>query len=223
MATINELIYNIRMEIKDFKSDDIKLSDRNIEFLINFLRVKLIRQDVQKHKSVSPNYEQSLGVVDLEAVDTSEDSDYKTGSYILRSVKDIPTPIDVNGSELITRVSGLDGLSRIDFTSEAIANKKRWLKYASKRIAAYYSGNKLYIAGCPTELESISVTGVFENPREVANFKRKDGDPCYNPNVDRYPISAHMIDMINSLVKSQELNLYFQLIEDKINDGQSNS
>src|SRR5690606_10008233 len=136
--TIAELIYNVRMEIKDFKSDDIKLSDRNIEFLINFLRVKLIRQDVQKNKSVSPNYEQSLGVIDLEVVDTSEDSDYKTGSNILRSIKEIPIPVDVDGSELITRVSGLDGLTRIDFTSEAQANKKRWLKYASKRITAYY-------------------------------------------------------------------------------------
>src|SRR5690606_8804869 len=126
MSTINELIYTVRMEIKDFKSDDIKLSDRNIEFLINFLRVKLIRQDVQKHKSVSPNYEQSLGVVQLEAVDTSEDPDFDTGNYILRSVKEIPTPVDVDGSELITRVSGLDGLNRIDFTSEAQATKKRW-------------------------------------------------------------------------------------------------
>src|SRR5690606_13303201 len=163
MATINELIYNLRMEIKDFKSDDIKLSDRNIEFLINFLRVKLIRQDVKKHKSVSPNYEQSLGVIDLEIADSSEDDNYKTGSYILRSTREIPTPVDVDGSELITRVSGLDGLSRIDFTSEAQANKKRWLKYASKRISAYYSGNRIYIAGCPTELENIIVTGVFEN------------------------------------------------------------
>lgn len=223
MATINEIIYNIRMEIKDNRSDDIKLSDRNIEFLINFLRAKLIRQDVQKHKSISPNYEQSLGVIDLELIDSSEDPDFNTGSYILRSVKEIPTPIDVDGDELITKVSGLDGLSRIDFTSEAQANKRRWLKYASKRITAYYSGGRIYIAGCPTELRYITLEGVFENPREVANFKKKDGEPCYDPNKDRYPISAHMIDMLNSLVKRQELDLYFQLIEDKINDGQSNA
>lgn len=223
MSTINELIYNVRMEIKDFKSDDIKLSDRNIEFLINFLRVKLIRQDVDKNKSVSPNYEQSLGVIELENVDKSEDDDFPTGTSILRSVKEIPTPVDVKGDELITSIRGLDGGNRIDFKPEVQAIKNLWTKYASKRLVAYYSGNRLYIVNCLNELENITVTGVFENPREVANFKRKDGEPCYNPDKDRYPISSHLIDMINTLIKRQELDLYFQLIEDKINDGQSNS
>lgn len=221
--TINELIYNVRMEIKDFKSDDIKLSDRNIEFLINFLRVKLIRQDVQKQKSTSPNYEQSLGVLELENVDKSEDSDFPTGTNILRSVKEIPTPIDVDGSELITGIYGLDGGNRIDFKPRVQAIKNSWTKYASKRLVAYYSGNRLYIVNCLNELENIIVDGVFENPREVAKFKKKDGEPCYNPDVDRYPISGHMIDMMNSLIKRQELDLYFRLIEDKINDGQSDS
>lgn len=221
--TINELIYTVRMEIKDFKSDDIKLSDRNIEFLINFLRVKLIRQEIQKNRDVSSSIEQNLGVIELEQVDISEDSDFITDSYILRSVKEIPTPIDVNGNELITTITGLDGGNRIDFKSKAQAIKNSWTKYASKRLAAYYFGNRIYLVNCPDETQFITVNGVFENPRDVAAFTRKDGEPCYNPNKDRYPMSMHMNDQITSLIKRKELDLYFQLIEDKINDGQSNS
>jgi len=221
--TIQELIYNVRMEIKDFKSDDIKLSDRNIEFLINFLRAKLIRQDIQKNRSVSSSYEQSLGIVELESVDKSEDSNFPTGTTILRSVKELPTPIDVNGSMMITGVYGLDGGNRIDFKSEAQAIKNSWTKYASKRLVAYYSSNRLYIVNCFNELQYIKLDGVFENPRDVSGFKKKDGEPCYDPNTDRYPVPAHMVDMINSMIKRQELDLYFKLIEDKVNDGQNNA
>lgn len=223
MATINEIIYNIRMEIKDNRSDDIKLSDRNLEFIVNYLRIKLARQDIQKHKSISPSMIQSLGVVDLELVDPSLNDNFDTGIKVLRTSNPVPVPLDVDGKIIITNIAGLDGVSTIDFTDRSKALKKKWSKYAGKRTSAYYLDGHIYIVGCPKELRYITLEGVFENPREVSKFKNKDGSVCYDPNKDRYPISAHMIDMINSLVKRQELDLYFQLIEDKINDGQTNA
>lgn len=221
--TINELIYNLRAEIKDNQSDDVKLTDRNLEFMINYIRVKLIRQDLQKGRSASSNITQSLGVIELESIDSSEDSDFYTGNKILRSVKDIPTPIDFNGDSIITSIGGLDGNSTIDFLPAAQANKRKNLKYSSKRLTAYYDNDKLYIMNCDaSELQYITASGVFENPREVSNFKKKNGKPCYNPNKDSYPMSSHMIDMMNSIIKNQELDLYFQLVKDNINDGRSN-
>lgn len=222
--TINQLIYNLRLLLKDNKSDDLKFTDRNLEFIINYLRVKLIRQDNQKGRSISNNIEQQLGPLELEIIDSSESNDFITGVNILRTVKELPSTIDIDGNNLITYVGGLGFDNKIDYTTYSQAVKKSWSKYASKRISAFLYNNRLYISGCNNyELQYITVNGVFENPRELFNFNREDGSPCYDPNKDKYPLSQHMIDMINSIVKRQELDLYYQLIEDKVNDGQSNS
>lgn len=221
--TINKLIYNLRMQIKDDKSDDVKLTDRNIEFIINYIRAKLIRQDIQKGRSISSNITQSLGVIELEKVDASENNKFITGKNILRSVKEIPSPLDFEGTSLITDVSGLDGTSIIDFMQSAKANKRKNTKYASKRLAAYYDNNRLYLDNCNSmEIRYITASGVFEDPRAVSEFQNTDGSSCYDPNKDVYPMSSHMIDMMNSIIKNNELSHYFQLLRDNVNDGESN-
>lgn len=221
--TLAEIIYNLRQEIKDNNSDDLKFSDRNLEFMINYIRIKLIRQDIQKGRTVNPNIQQNLGVLKLEISDKSEDVDYITGHEILRTIDEIPTPIDIDGTPLITFISGLDGSNRIDIKPRVLAIKNKDTKYASKRLVAYTANNKIYIPNCNKELTYITVDGVFENPREVSKFKNKDGESCFDIQKDRYPISGHMIDMLNSIIKRNELDLYFQLIEDDVNDGETNN
>ena len=56
--TINELIYNIRNQIKQARPDDIQISDRQIEFMCNYIREKLIVQQLQKGRSISSNIKQ---------------------------------------------------------------------------------------------------------------------------------------------------------------------
>lgn len=220
--TLAEIIFNLRLQLKDNRTDDLKFSDRNLEFMINYVRAKLIRQDIQKGRKVSNNISQSLGVLELEITDASGDINFESEYNILKTIKPIPNAIEVDGNDMITFIAGLDNKNRIDFKSKAQAIKNSWNKYASKRIAAYLENNHIYIPNCNLELTYITVDGVFENPREVANFKRKDGEPCFDIYKDSYPISQNMIDMLNSIIKRQELDLYFQLIEDKINDGQTN-
>lgn len=215
--TLNEIIYNLRMQVKDHKSDDLNLTDRNWEFMINYVRAKLISQEIGKNRPISSNLEQDLGKLELEKY-KPEGSD----CYQYRTVRDIPTPMDIEGAELITSVSGSDFGDRFDFVSKAQAIKRINLKYANKRDVVYYSGNKLHLPYCASELKYIYVTGIFENPREVYDYVyQDDSNKCFDPNRDAYPISQKMIDMLNSIIKNNELNHYFQLIEDKENDGQN--
>ena len=220
--TLYQIIYNIRNLVKDSKSDDLKLSDRQYEFIVNYLREKLIVQQLQKGRSISSNIKQDLGVIELEKVDRSED-EIISKRYVLKSKVQIPQTIELDQKDLLTYVGGTDKQSPIAFKTKSYASRVKNLKYSSKEMVAYLTDGYLYISGCSNpNLKYINVEGVFLSPRDVYNFKREDGSPCYNPSTDRYPISGRMIDMINDLIKSKEFNLLYQIPEDLTNDSLAN-
>lgn len=221
--TINELIYNIRGQLRISRPDDLTLSNRQIEFMINYLREKLIVQQLQKGRSISSNIKQDLGSVSVITVDKSEDA-IKSMRYIIRTEQQIPQPIELDRKDLITFVGGLDKETDFTFKTKANVRWNKHNKYASKEPLAYYSEDYIYVTNLPNPLlEYINIEGVFLNPREVAKFKHKDGTPCYNPDVDSYPISGRMIDTINQLIKKQELAEFLQLVEDTSDNADSKS
>lgn len=218
--TIREIIYNIRHLIKDNKSDDLKFTDRNLEFMVNYIREKLIVQHLQKNRSVSSNIVQDLGQIPLVKVDTAEGA-IATGNYILKSTVRIPQPIELDQKDLITYVGSIDRQApAIPFKTKAEAYWMKQGKYSCKQAVSYLHDGYLYITNHPNaNLKWIHAEGVFLNPRDVHRFKRPNGNPCYNPDTDQYPISGRMLDMLNSIIKKQELDLYFQIAEDTSNDA----
>ena len=94
------VVCNLKNLIKD-KSDDIMLSDRQIEFMINYLREKLIVQQLQKGRSISSNIKQDLGQIALSKVD-SNDGSLVTGKNILRTSTTIPQPVELDHQDLLT-------------------------------------------------------------------------------------------------------------------------
>jgi len=221
--TINEIIYNLRNQIKQARPDDLQISDRQLEFICNYLREKLIVQQLQKGRSISSNIKQDLGQVPVTIVDKGEGSNL-TGRYIIRTTNKIPQPIELDQKDAITYVGGLDKQSFISFKTKAHVRYNQYNKYASKSPLAYYSEGYIYITNCPNSLlEYINIEGVFLNPRDVSKFKNADGTTCYNPDVDQYPISGRMIDTINQLIKKQELGEFLQLQEDTSNNADTQS
>src|SRR5690606_933743 len=100
-VTLNKLIYNIRGLIRDNRADDLKFSDRQIEFWIKYLRTKLIRQDLNKGRSVSDNITEYLPKVDIISVDKAEDTGINIGSNIFRSSNPLPKPISTADKDMI--------------------------------------------------------------------------------------------------------------------------
>ena len=217
--TINQLIYNLRNLYRDAKSDDIKLSDRQIEFIINYLRADLIAQDYNKGRSLSSNVKQDLGKVQLAKIDTSEETSLPSGTFILKSVLKLPKTLEFNNKDAITYVGGIDKMSPMQFSTKAATTWSRHSKYASKNILPFIKEGYLYLHNCTNLLKWINVEGVFENPRDVAKFKQVNGLPVYNPDIDDYPISGKMIRVINQLFLTGELALFLQLTEDIRNDA----
>lgn len=214
--TIKEIIYNLRGLVRDAKSDDIDLSDRQYEFIINYLREKLIVQQLQKKRSISANITQDLGQLELELVDAGE-GERLTNKHILRTIRELPQPVESDQKDLFTYIGGLDKNSPIPYKSQVRVSWKKYTKYASKIPTAYYSDQRMYVHGAEY-LRYVSIEGVFLNPREAFNF--------VNPDVDfdnqRYPISGRLLDQLNSLFKNQELSILLQLVEDNTNDATPN-
>lgn len=218
--TINQVIYNLRVIIKDLRSDDLKFTDRQLEFIVNYIRSKLIKQDIDKGKTISSNIRQDLGIIDLEKIDASE-SNINSGHKVLRTTRKIPKVIEANFKDLITYVGGIDRLSAFQFSTKAFVDKQMWSKYGPKNRYAYLKDGYIYLANCDLSTRKIAVEGIFENPRDVYNFSKEDGSPCYNPDLDEYPISSYMLQTIYDLIISKEINTFYQLPEDVINDATS--
>lgn len=217
MSTIRELVYNLRGLVKDSKSDDIDLSDRQYEYIINYLREKVVVQQLQKGRSVSSNLIQDLGQVKLELIDAGEGY-IETDKYILKTSRAIPQPIEGNQMDLFTYIGGLDKSSPIPFKAKARAPWRKYTKYQSKIPMAYFLNQHIYIQDTDNLLENINIEGVFSNPREAFNFVYPDKDF----DNERYPISGKLIDQINSLFKNQELSVFLQIVEDNTNDATPN-
>jgi len=220
--TIQELTYNIRNLIKIARPDDLNISDRQIQFMINYIREKLIVQQLQKGRSISSNIKQDLGQVEVQAVDTAAPGTIVVGNNIFRTVKTIPQPIELDQMDLFTYIGGLDKQSGYPYKTKANVRWNQYNKYASKEPLAYYSNGYVFITGCNNPLlKYINIEGVFSNPKEATIFTKVDGSSCYNPDVDKYPISGKMISDLNTLIKSKELDLFLQIAEKNTNDASS--
>lgn len=220
--TINELIYNIKNQLKIARPDDIVLSDRQVEFMINYIREKLIVQQLQKGRSISSNIKQDLGQVQVISVDKASDGELLSYNRIFRTLNKVPQPIELDQMDLFTYIGGLDKHSAFSYKTKAAVRWNKHTKYASKTPLAYYSDGYIFITNCANPLlEYINIEGVFANPRKVKDFKDTDGKTCYNPDKDSYPISGRMIDMMNKLIKEGELNMFMQLQEDTTNNADS--
>jgi len=214
--TLNQIIYNVRNIIKDNRSDDIKISDRQLEFILNYYRARIIKQEVDKNRPLSPNVIQDLGSVAVSKFDKSES--ITTGNPILRTTNLIPKVLDLSNTQSLTYVGSLDKTSSFDIVSKVRSRYNKYNKYGKSYSTAYYRNRYVYVEDCPKLLTAINVEGVFENPREAANYINRD-NPTYDFGNDNYPISEYMIPVINDLILSKEINVFIQSIPDNVNDA----
>lgn len=217
--TLLEIVRNIRNLIND-SSDDYKISDRQLSFIVRYYRAKLIREDLQKGRSISSNIIQSLGVQNIVCLDSAEDCHIRSGIITYRTENSIPKPIEVNDKDLIVYAGSIDGLSNFQFGSKAQARWSKHHKLTADKYRTYLRNGHIYIEGSkPILVKRILVEGVFEDPIEVATLTDCEGTRCYDLDVDNYPISAHILQAMSEMILTKELNIKQQVIEDKQNDA----
>lgn len=223
MITLNQLAYNLLNKARGgVISDDDAINIRQVKFWIHNTRALLIRQDIQKGRSISSNILQPLACLDVEIVDASTcPCQVDVGCSILKTVRRIPKPIEVDQMDMITSVIPVK-INAQPFTMINIY-RSRWIghnKYTKKNPKAFYFDGYIWILNS-NPIEKVTIFGVFEDPTELASFSNCNGDVCYSDD-DNYPISNWMIEMLDKIIVESDFKLILNMPTDKTNDADNN-
>jgi hypothetical protein len=199
--TLNEIAYDILSNVEGTSriSDDSEMSLEQIYFKISSTRAFLIRQDQSKGRSLSDNILQTLPCMEVIKVNASECCSITAPCELYRTKIQLPKPIEVYQQDLITRVAGVDitgpAWNHVQLAQVQWSGISKWTKGSIKW---FYKGGYVYIINPPT-VKYISITGVFEDPRDLAGYKTCSNVSCYSEDQE-YPISAYMIPTLKQLV-----------------------
>ena len=226
MATTKaELIYDLWQVITPLVSDDSIVDERMLSYWIDNQRATWLRNELNKNRTIDDNIQQSLGAVELEIVDTIENTDITGISHkILKSKLQIPVAIELHNSTAITRVSSLDlkqkKFSFVDYTAVPYVGNG---KFNKNFVFAFLKGGYMYVvSNCNNPvtkaLKYINIRGVFENPEEVGRFKELDGTSCYTSD-SPYPINKWILGYIKDAIIKLDLRPFVQPVIDESNDA----
>lgn len=216
MATLREIIYNVKSILYGgLITDDAKISDRQIAFVIDGVRATLLRQQNDKGQSLSDNHLQHIKCIDLEEVDTSFDSMFPSDCKVYKTKVQIPKPIETRQKDLITTVGpsefGNIGYEIIPYNRLAYARSTKF-----KRPIAVLFNQYIYVLDAPYTPQ-INVSGVFEQPNALSSFSDCAGISCFDWD-SPYPLSSHLIDPLTKMCIEQ-LAFEVKAPFDKTNDS----
>jgi len=118
-TSLNHITYLIINQLRGKAVVTDTLTPELVEQIVVNLRAQLIKQDGNKGYSADPYIIQDLGCVELEVVDAGESCIIESGCSLLRSIKPIPSTIELHNSQLFTRVGpinkGLPGYDLVQY------------------------------------------------------------------------------------------------------------
>ena len=223
-VTLNQIAYEIFEVVRGEISDDDDISLDMIKDMIHDVRATLLKQKFDRNLRVIDDvFTQSLGALQIEAVDASAHSTIKAGRYMYRTVREIPPTIDRKNYEgTFTRIGPADKLA----TQYSLVSYDRALysgngRFNRDQIFCFLRDNKIYLisnsGAYHKAVQFIDVIGVFQNPSQVATFLDNNGDSLYADD-KTYPISRSLKENIETIIK-QKIVGPSQAPTDKVNDA----
>lgn len=223
--TLDKIIYDVR-EVLNLYSDDSEISDRYIIHLFNIKRAKYLRQDMNNMNrtidiSIQQSYCESLEEVSMNSCGL----DYECGT-ILRTKNKVPSPLDLHTKPAIINVKPTN---RLGVPFNFISKERMYYLEGTPFSKSLYSfldpDGYIYIYSREDSykmLECISITGVFNDPMSLKDYKDccncNKPKACFDISTTVYPIQPHYIDIIkNDII--QQLVGKMNIPEDKINNA----
>ena len=219
----SELIYNVKnLRAGGIQSDDENLSDRQLAFIINYYRAKLIRQEVQRNGSVGREDLQDLGKISLIQADPHE-CPCNEGDCLLRTELPVPKSIRQSGKNHGFSFVGMyGGMSWQESTWQA-APWTTFDKYTGDKTKWFIKGRYMYILNpADTMLSYMNIQGIFEDPKEANEYRDCGCDEtpeCIEGFDYEYPISAHLVDTLMQMIMGNEIRWSTLIPEDTSNDS----
>ena len=224
MATLSEISYDLLTIVRPKLSDDSSIDIRQIKYWVNTTRAMLVRQEMNKKRTIDADLIQTL-CAKLEEVSASDCCTDIGCDKILRTVLEVPDTIELYNKEAILRVAGINKLKkpfsyvdylRIPFVGNGKFNKDNIFAFLhDKHMYVYSPGNQEY-----RFLDSISIRGVFEDPETAGLFNECEDQACYTDE-SPYPMKAWMIPALKELILKS--NLMIQAQAEQVGDESNNA
>lgn len=223
MAKLREHIYAVKNILeRGLASDDSRLSEKLIAFLLKTARSQLIKEKINKYKEVSQLSYQTI-CVPLELT-TYHDCDCipeSVGCKILKSTCKIPRDLVSKWGSSLTvltasgRILDMSSLTQNDLTKYSDTNK-------NPKIAYFIENQHIYVLN-NTDLKIVLLSAIWEDPEIINTFcKCNNGklteEPCYDPIDDDFPIDAELSRPMRLMV-IQELQNMYRIPEDNLNNA----
>ena len=220
MATLKEIIYHLKnLKSQGVQSDDNKLSDQEVMFMVDQYRAKLIRQQYDRFKTINPQDVQDLGYVEVEPAPADEF--FAIGGFdVFQTVREIPRMISTDRGSAFTFV----GPSPVDLPFQRTSlTKLPWDRHSryTKAVPKWFDTlSRVYVA-TEQPINEVFLLGVAESPYKVLEFKNEiDYSDPYN---FEYPISLTMLDSLYKMIAEAEFKIIGMGMEDRKNDGREST
>lgn len=202
--TLNELVDDILLEARNSNiAESEKLSRRQIELWIKTYRAFLIKQDLDKDRTINPLYTQTIRMHISKVEEDPEHFEYVGDDKL-------PKLIDFNYRPGVVSVKDSHG-NLIQVGSETKMKFQKYRKYTCNDYIAYVKDDYIYVESRNNLIEYIDIQLIAEDPTETIM--------CYDPNEDEYPIPGAMWATIKQLIFTRDIPTMIQMPSDTTNDS----
>lgn len=200
MATLNEIAYSILSQTYNFNiSDDIDVDLDWIYYQIAMIRNVIIEKEqsenIFKFEKDKYYYFSRVNCVPVECVDIAECCDIYTDCFIRKIT--LPTKILYPSLFTVQTVN-----RKINFAYE----RPPMINFALKRRLLvshgywYHENKNLYLVSNISNIELVSLYGIFENPEKLKELQNCNKEPCYNAGTQEYPVQVKHIPFIEQYI-----------------------
>lgn len=202
--TLNELVDDVLLEARNSNiAESEKLSRRQIELWIKTYRAFLIKQDLDKDRTINPLYTQTIRMHISKVEEDPEHFEYVGDDKL-------PKLIDFNYRPGVVSVKDSHG-NLIQIGSETKMKFQKYRKYTCNDYIAYVKGDEIYVESRNNLIEYIDVEVIAEDPTETIM--------CYDPNEDDYPLPGAMWATVKQLIFTRDIPTMIQMPSDTTNDS----
>lgn len=202
--TLNQLIDDILLEARNSNiAESEKLSRRQIELWIKTYRAFLIKQDLDKDRTINPLYTQTIRMHISKVEEDPEHYEYVGDDKL-------PKLIDFNYRPGVVTVKDSHG-NLIQVGSETKMKFQKYRKYTCNDYIAYVKDDYIYVESRNNLIEYIDIQLIAEDPTELIM--------CYDPNEDDYPLPGAMWATVKQLIFTRDIPTMLQMPSDTTNDS----
>jgi hypothetical protein len=218
---LQKIIYDVREGVKAY-TDDSNISDRYITYLYGIKRAKYLRQELNDTRKTTDISVTQTFCLELEYVSINQCGLDIECDKILRTKRPIPNPLELHTKVAITVVKPTNRIALpFNFVSKEKAIYSKHSPYKRSIFAFLDTDKYIYIlseSNTVGMMESISISGVFEDPLELRSYMAPAGTICFDDATTDYPLQSHLIDLIKTEIVNELLGK-LKIPEDTTNNS----